>query len=115
MGSILFHRAKLYYAFKYKPLFIVMVGRGGSVRPRDVSRSPPDTRGPPGKVDSRDSPNRDKRNGSIPLIDFEEEELREEAKWKLVKERPTRLETRSRNMQEVESDSDDDEYYGTAC
>ena len=49
-------------------------GRGGSVRQREVSRSPADMRCPPEKrADVRDSPVRDMKEGSISLIDFEEE------------------------------------------
>jgi hypothetical protein len=54
------------------------VGRGGSVRRRDVSRSPPDSRCPPGKkVDTRDRPRLDNRKDSISLIDFGLEEPRQ--------------------------------------
>ena len=50
----------------------------GSVRRRDVSRSPPDSRCPPGKkVDTRDRPRLDNRKDSISLIDFGLEEPRQ--------------------------------------
>ena len=47
------------------------VGRGGSTRPRNVSRSPPDRRGPPDKrVDKRASPKADTRGNSPLLIEL---------------------------------------------
>ena len=50
------------------------VGRGGTVRQREVSRSPTDRRCPPGKkVDGRDSPRSDSRNNSTPLIVFDQD------------------------------------------
>ena len=40
--------------------------------------------------------------------------VRNKAKWKLVKERPSRLQPRPRDLQDVDSDSDDDWYTGPA-